>query len=738
MYLMTNKSNARKSFANMSINYSAPHKVDIPVTDLDDDFDDIVYQEQAHSGTLGSLVDALDDLDFDLEQPHDSWYYKLKGFFNRNEYDKVESYELRDTTDLNDFTISDEEFEPTNKAITDLKRKHFKGFIFLLTSLAVVVVLYFTKFTGSTTAYLNYKNTVSNSTHDFYQTTIVVSLDGFHPHYVSPKLTPALHDMMMNQYGAPYMTPSFPSSTFPNHWTIVTGLYPSEHGIVGNTFYDPKLKKQFVNTNPKQGGLDPDFWQGGEPVWETAFKQGVNSAVHMWPGSEVPGVGIDNGPMAVDRYNGLELLSSKVDRVMGWLDEPDIKNRPQLILTYVPTIDLYGHQFGISGPNITNALTYVDNFVSLLRKELQSRNLTDIANLIILSDHGMAPTSNDRLLYLDDVVNMTKIEHVDGWPLFGLRPYKSYSVEDIYNELTTNFGNQEEHIQNNFDIYKVEDLPEEWEFGGKTNKHNFNYRLAPIWVVPKVGYSVTTHDQMKEKNNDYTPKGVHGYNNTELLMRATFLAEGPYFSSILSEGNKMVKPFRNTEVYNLICQSLGITPAANNGTIKDGYMVPIISQQNVLPKDWTDSIVYPGLDYEVSHIVEDATYDLLWKPKKDNSEGMKTIFMSSNPNPAESLISEESSLSANPDITLPKPSDFSEVHSGETSAADDSDASDSDKEDDKSPSLLDSLLDKINHIGDEIEDKLGDLTEDINDGAEQVEDYLDDFFESEKASEGEA
>ena len=107
---------------------------------------------------------------------------------------------------------------------------------------------------------------------------------------------------------------------------------------------------------------------------------------------------------------------------MGWIDRESIETRPELILTYVPTIDQFGHKYGISGQNLTEALTYVDNFIDLMQQEIHKRNLDEIVNMIIVSDHGMAPTSNDRLLYLDDLVDLDKIEHIDGWPLFGLRP----------------------------------------------------------------------------------------------------------------------------------------------------------------------------------------------------------------------------------------------------------------------------------------------------------------------------
>jgi len=623
----------------MSVNYR--HQVDVPVTDIDDPEDDTIFAQEnpIHDDFLSSL---------DYEQPdrHEGLVAKFTSYFKHkptrtNDYEmlphKDQSPEVNTPPELPDqlpYGIP-HDFSQYKMSSRNVKRTLFVITVVIVGAMVLNWVYKPFETVAATTAAMTI---LSNSTHDFLPTTIMVSLDGFHPHYISAHRTPTLHNMVVNGYGAPYMIPSFPSSTFPNHWTLITGLYPCEHGIVGNTFYDPVLKKQFINTNPKIGGLDPDFWRGGEPIWTTAKNQGVKAAVHMWPGSEVPGIGPETD---IDRYNGSEPLSSKVDKVMRWIDRKNIDERPQLILTYVPTIDLYGHKFGISGPNMTQALEYTDNFVDLLQKEIASRNLNDIVNLVIVSDHGMAPTSNDRLIYLDDLVDMTKIEHIDGWPLFGLRPLPSYSVDEIYDEIKQNLAMSQ--LSENYNLYKVEDVPVEFQFGGKLSDHKFNYRLAPIWIFPKVGYSVTTYKQMEDLGGDYRPKGVHGYNNTELLMRAIFLADGPYFRQRFK--TKKVEPFPNTEVYNILCDSLKIKPSVNNGT---GYFLGLGSK-------WVDDLVYPDLPYEVQHLVENATYDEMWRPGA--IQGIASPIPT-NEHPQESLLQDEGTLSSLESQKLPKPTDF--------------------------------------------------------------------------------
>ncbi|VVT57475.1 uncharacterized protein SAPINGB_P005714 [Magnusiomyces paraingens] len=439
------------------------------------------------------------------------------------------------------------------------------------------------------------RTVTNNGTHDFKPTTLVVSLDGFHPHYVSESLTPHLHTLMTRGGGAPYMIPSFPSSTFPNHFSMVTGKYPANHGIVGNTFWDDKLQKQFFNTNPSES-LERVWW-AAQPVWVTAPLQGVRTAVHMWPGSESEWNEVTaSGLFEYDRYNGSEILENKVQRVFTWIDR-EMETRPELILTYVPTVDTAGHKYGISGDGLIEALKQVDSLVGELVSGLASRNLTEIVNLVVVSDHGMAPTSNERLIYLDDLVEIDNIEHIDGWPLIGLRPKTSLNLNNLYQNLKEA---QSLYGEDKWDVYLREDIPPEWRFGGKSN-NKFKSRIAPLWLVPKVGWSFTTKDQMEKLNGVYKPLGVHGYNNTEVLMRALFLAQGPYFAA-----QEYLRPFENIGLYNIMCWSLGIKPVANDAPEKVRDLLA------ALPENWTDGIVYPGVAFSAEILQVNSTYDSLF------------------------------------------------------------------------------------------------------------------------------
>ncbi|UKZ82383.1 hypothetical protein TrVFT333_010171 [Trichoderma virens FT-333] len=403
----------------------------------------------------------------------------------------------------------------------------------------------------------------SNGTAVFGPTTIIISLDGFRADFLQRGLTPRLNAFVKEGVSPKWMHPSFPSVTFPNHYTLATGLYPEAHGIVGNTFWDPELKAEFHYTDPARS-LDPKWW-GGEPFWVTAEKQGVRSAIHMWPGSEAHILHAE--PTFVDKYNGKEDLDNKVSRILGWLDLPGKESgsveakglRPQLIAAYVPNVDSDGHKYGPNSTEIRSSIQKVDTMMDQLFKGLDARNLTHIVNVIVVSDHGMATTDTTRLLQLEDLVDTSKIEHIDGWPLYGLRPKNLDDLQGLYDSLA-----EKAKSNPNFDVYLRDvNMPERYHFSQ-------NDRIAPLWIVPKTGWAIVTKEEFdvekaKKENLVYHPRGLHGYDHEHPLMRAIFIARGPAFPH---PANSQVDVFQNIEVYNLLCDSLGLKPKPNNGTLR--------------------------------------------------------------------------------------------------------------------------------------------------------------------------
>jgi predicted AlkP superfamily pyrophosphatase or phosphodiesterase len=410
--------------------------------------------------------------------------------------------------------------------------------------------------------------TLSNGTSLFAPTTLFISLDGFRADFLHRDLTPTLSAFIRAGVSPKYMLPSFPSVTFPNHFTLVTGLYPESHGIVGNTFWDPDTKKEFYYTDPARS-MKPEWWRA-EPVWELAEKEGVRSGVHMWPGSEAHIGEIE--PTYVDHYNAEEDLSNKVDRIFAWLDLPgpdddgaiEDSPRPQLMAAYVPNVDADGHKYGPNSTQVRNTIAEVDAMLGKLFDGIEARNLSDIVNIIVVSDHGMATTDTSRLIQLEDLVDTSLIEHIDGWPLYGLRPFDASdeSLQQLYDDLHAKSISAE--YEGKFEVYlRDKNMPDRYHFSN-------NPRIAPLWIVPTTGWAIVTKDDFDVKaalksKKAYHPAGLHGYDHENPLMRAIFVARGPAFPH--TPGSEL-EVFQNTAVYGIVCDSLGLPPASNNGTLR--------------------------------------------------------------------------------------------------------------------------------------------------------------------------
>ncbi|KPI43461.1 putative pyrophosphatase/phosphodiesterase [Cyphellophora attinorum] len=426
--------------------------------------------------------------------------------------------------------------------------------------IALFVLLAYGAWTASRqTTSASHLRTYWNGTHEFKPTTILISLDGFRADFLNRGITPALNAFIASGVSPRWMLPSFPSVTFPNHFTLVTGLYPESHGIVSNQFWDPEIQEEFYYTDTTIS-MQPKWWNA-EPIWVTAEDQGAKTAIHMWPGSEahIP----DREPTYLDKFNESEVLPKKVDRLMHWLDLPGDEvehgdKRPQLLLSYVPNVDADGHRYGPNSTEIRATIADVDSMLTMIVEGLVQRNLTEIVNLVVVSDHGMATTSTKRIIQLDELIDVSLIDHMDGWPLRGLRLKDAErDLEPLHQQLLAAAKKM-----GSFDVYTRETMPERYHFSN-------NDRIAPLWIVPKAGWAVlekTDFDVAKalEDGTSYEPKGLHGYDHEHPLMRAIFVARGPAFPH---PGNSRLATFQNTEVYNIVCESIGIKPGPNNGTL---------------------------------------------------------------------------------------------------------------------------------------------------------------------------
>ncbi|KDQ10537.1 hypothetical protein BOTBODRAFT_36062 [Botryobasidium botryosum FD-172 SS1] len=413
--------------------------------------------------------------------------------------------------------------------------------------------------------------TLSNGTHAYKKTVLVISIDGFQADYIDRELTPNLVQISKKGLRAKWMKPRFPTLTFPNHWAMMTGLNVESHGIVANTFYDPVVGATFEYTDPKRS-WDANWWYG-EPMWATAGKAGLITANLMWPGPPVTKEGIS--PTYYVPFKDKVPMKNKAMQIMEWLELP-IDQRPQLINVYEPSLDQAGHKYGPDSPEVDLVLDDVDAFARDIYDGIAARNLSDVVDVIFVSDHGMTDTSHVRLVFLDDILGpdgVSEVEHEDGWPSVGLRLSPKANVTLIKSRLLE----AQRSMPHAFDVYDSETMPERYHFRESVAP---NGRIAPIYMVPKLGWSITNHHEFEVlMGGSYEPIGSHGYDNEEVSMRAMFVAHGPFSSQIKDQSYArraekhtldapfVMEGFDNTELYGLVMKLLGIQGAPHNGTV---------------------------------------------------------------------------------------------------------------------------------------------------------------------------
>ncbi|KAJ3288336.1 hypothetical protein HDU79_004945 [Rhizoclosmatium sp. JEL0117] len=343
---------------------------------------------------------------------------------------------------------------------------------------------------------------------------ILVSLDGLRPDYLNRSLTPNLLSLAASGIMASHLTPSFPSLTFPNHYSIVTGLYPESHGIVANVFWDSLLNDTFVYVDPVKN-KDSKWWFG-EPIWVTAVKNGLKSATCMWPGSEAA---IKNTrPTYYQPYNGSMSNIDRVSQVLTWLALP-LETRPAFLTLYISDIDTAGHVYGPDSPQVNAALQSVDAVIGkLVEGVLHVQNVRALqnstVNIVVVSDHGMTPgNALENFIYLDDYVDPSLFSIINNVNVF-IYPKNENDTETIYKTLLKAALNS-----THWTIHKRAETPPEYHYTLPTS------RIAPLVAIPKRGYAIT----LRSTGPGKLLGGLHGYNNSDPDMRATFIASGPAF-----------------------------------------------------------------------------------------------------------------------------------------------------------------------------------------------------------------
>lgn len=369
---------------------------------------------------------------------------------------------------------------------------------------------------------------------------ILISLDGFRWDYLEKVNTPNLDNLIANGVKAKALIPAFPTKTFPNHYTIVTGLYPENHGIIANTMYDPQFNSTFSLGD--RSSVEDGRWWGGEPIWVTAEKQGQVSATLFWPGSEAPIK--DIRPTYWEKYDGKLAYNKRVQKVLDWLDLP-IEKRPTFIALYFDEPDSQGHKYSPNSKEVRDAVSKVDTTLGWLLEALKQREILEKVNIIVTSDHGMTTISPERVIFLDDYIDLNTVEIIDWSPVLALSS-RDGKNEKVYNALAN------AHPQLN--VYYKEDIPERLHF----RNHR---RITPIIGIANEGWSISSHGLLNSLKSKLLG-GSHGYDNQLSSMHGIFVASGPAFKKGL-----IVEPFENIHIYNLIAKILDLKPASNDGNL---------------------------------------------------------------------------------------------------------------------------------------------------------------------------
>jgi predicted AlkP superfamily pyrophosphatase or phosphodiesterase/predicted Na+-dependent transporter len=380
---------------------------------------------------------------------------------------------------------------------------------------------------------------------------ILVSLDGFRWDYLDLVETPNLRRLAAGGVRAKSLIPVFPSKTFPSHYSIVTGLYPGNHGIISNNMIDSRMGGEF-HLYDRDAVEDPRWW-GGEPIWVTAEKQGVTAAALFWPGSETAVAGLRLTYWK--RFDRSLTFDRRVEEVLHWLDLPAAE-RPRLITLYFEYPNDVSHDFGPESQEAFAAVREVDARVGDLVAGIQKRGLTGTVDLVIVSDHGMAEVGPERTIFLDDHVDLEPGEVFEQGALLQVYPRRGRKKK-LYKALTQ----VSEHLK----VYRRRQIPQRYHLRDKS-------RTPPILGVPDVGWEVATHEVYVAEDRALL-KGDHGQDPSDPRMHGIFIAHGPAFRSGL-----VIDRFECVEIYNLLAAVLNLEPAPNDGT--PGSLDPVLDRDS--------------------------------------------------------------------------------------------------------------------------------------------------------------
>ncbi|KAK9877191.1 hypothetical protein WA026_016939 [Henosepilachna vigintioctopunctata] len=379
---------------------------------------------------------------------------------------------------------------------------------------------------------------------------IVVSYDAFRYNFFENHRLLSMEQLRKHGTYADYLTNVFPTKTFPNHHSIATGLHPEKHGVIGNSFWDPK-KNTVIHIGYEMFHYSEDI----VPIWRYNEDMGAGrySASMMWPGAIYS---YQKKNITYTQHFNMSMdWNERIDTVITWIQDP--KKPANLIMLYFEEPDTHGHVYGPNSEVITNLLFKLDNVTQYLEDQIQKHNLQSKVNIIHISDHGLISVKASNILNITQYMDPGTYERAGTSPLMEIIP-KDGHEEQIYKNLKAAADENE-----NFKVYKKSDFLDRWHYKN-------NPRTPPILVMAELGYAlddlsaiipyyVSTYNISVTDEWEF---GVHGYDNLVSDMHPFFMARGPKIKK-----DHKVPPFHTVDLFNLFCKILELPAVINDGNI---------------------------------------------------------------------------------------------------------------------------------------------------------------------------
>ncbi|CAJ1058388.1 glycerophosphocholine cholinephosphodiesterase ENPP6 [Xyrichtys novacula] len=374
-------------------------------------------------------------------------------------------------------------------------------------------------------------------------------IDGFRYDYLDDlHALPGFKELVTNGVKVDYMTPDFPSLSYPNYYTLMTGRHCDVHHMTGNYMYDEVSKKEFlIGTNPDS--RLPLWWEGSEPLWVTLQKLGKKVFMYYWPGCEVEILGVRPFLCEEYVYNPTEKnITHSIKSALNVLKSGEAS----MAAIYYEKIDVEGHHFGPDSQQVKTAVKQLDGIIETLNREIRDRGMEQQLNVVMFSDHGMTNLQwMEKVIELDKHINMSDItKMLDRGPVVSLWP-KVDRYQQVYSALS-----KVPYMR----AYNKQEVPDRFHFkGGRF--------VPPLTLVAEPGWFITENKEnlpyWKNDSGEASAwqNGWHGYDNEFIDMRGFFLAKGPNFKR-----DVRAAPIRAVDIYNLMCWTLGVEPLPNNGS----------------------------------------------------------------------------------------------------------------------------------------------------------------------------